>query len=81
MADLHTATTTVRVRRTTRDALNDAAQASGTTADAVIAAGLRALRRERLRKQYEMDARRAGDDPLDRAEVQAALRDLTGEDV
>jgi hypothetical protein len=73
-------TTTVRVRRDTREALNTEVAQSGTTADAVIAAGLRALRRERLRREWERDARLAGEDPEDRAEIAAAIRDLVGDD-
>jgi hypothetical protein len=73
-------TTTVRVRKETREALNTEVTQSGTTADAVIAAGLRALRRERLRREWERDARLAGEDAEDRAEVAAAIRDLAGDD-
>lgn len=73
------ATTTVRVRTSTRSALNAVAERDGTSADEVISAGLRALDRERKRGEYEADARRIAADPVDRAEVAAALRDLLGE--
>lgn len=73
------ATTTVRVRTSTRSALNALAERDGTSADEVINAGLEALDRERKRKKYEADARRVAADPEDRAEVAAALRDLLGE--
>jgi len=72
-------TTTVRVRTSTRLALNELAERDGTTTDEVINAGLQALDRERKRRQYEADARRLAADPEDRAEVAAALRDVLGE--
>lgn len=73
------ATTTVRVRTSTRSALNALAELDGSSADDDINAGLQALERERKRRQYEADARRIAADPEDRAEVAAALRDLLGE--
>lgn len=71
-------TTTVRVRRTTRDRLNDLSAQRGASVDELITEGLEALERERWRHQAEADARRLGADPGDRAEVAAALHDLTG---
>lgn len=73
------ATTTVRVQTSTRSALRALAERDGTSTDEVINSGLRALERERMRRQYEADARRIAADPADRAEVAAALRDLLGE--
>jgi len=73
-------TTTVRVRTGTREALNQEVAESGTTADAVISAGLKALRRERRRREFERDSRLAGANAEDRAEVAAAIRDLVGND-
>lgn len=58
--------------------MNALAERDGTSADEVINAGLRALDRERKRREYEADARRIAADPEDRAEVAAALRDLLG---
>lgn len=72
--------TTVRVRAKTREILNEEVARADSTADAVIAAGLRALRRERFRRQLEFDARLAGQDEGDKAEVAAAIRDLVGDD-
>ncbi|MDQ3112504.1 MAG: hypothetical protein M3Q84_00165 [Actinomycetota bacterium] len=73
------ATTTVRVQTSTRSALKALAERDGTSTDEVINAGLRALDRERKRRQYEADARRIAADPKDRAEVAAALREVLGE--
>lgn len=72
-------TTTVRVQTSTRSALKTLAERDGTSTDEVINAGLRALDRERKRRQHEADARRLAADPEDRAEVAAALRDVLGE--
>jgi hypothetical protein len=70
--------TTVRVRRATRDRLNRLSAQRGASVDELITEGLEALERERWRRQAEADARRLGADPADRAEVAAALHDLTG---
>jgi hypothetical protein len=70
--------TTVRVRRSTRDRLNRLSAQRGASVDELITEGLEALERERWRRQAEADARRLGADPDDRAEVAAALSDLTG---
>jgi hypothetical protein len=72
-------TTTVRVAMSTREHLNRISAASGETVDATIQRGLRLIEREARRKQAEIDARAASADPDDRAEVAAAIRDLTGE--
>jgi|1186.fasta_scaffold56478_2 hypothetical protein len=73
-----TDSTTVRVRRATRDRLNQLSAQRGASVDELISEGLEALERERWRRQAETDARRLAADPLDRAEVAAALQDLTG---
>jgi hypothetical protein len=73
-------TTTVRVPTSTRKAMNLEVATSGTTADAVISAGLHALRRDRLRREWERDSRLAGANAQDRAEVAAALHGLVGDD-
>lgn len=70
--------TTVRVRRATRDRLNALSAQRGASVDELITDGLEALEREQLRRRAELDARRLADDAADRAEVAAALRDLTG---
>ena len=72
-------TTTVRVGRATRDQLNKISAASGETVDSTIQRGLHLIELEARRKQAEIDARRLGNDPADRAEVRAAIRDLVGE--
>jgi hypothetical protein len=72
-------TTTVRVGRATRDHLNRISAARGETVDTTIQRGLRLIELEARRKQAEIDARRLAADPADRAEVQAAIRDLVGE--
>jgi predicted transcriptional regulator len=72
-------TTTVRVATSTREHLNRISAASGETVDATIQRGLRLIEREQWRKQAEIDARAAAADADDRAEVAAAIRDLTGE--
>lgn len=72
-------TTTVRVRRRTHAALAQEAATSSCSTDEVIDAGLKALQRERIRRQMEQEARQVAADPADRAEVAAALRDLLGE--
>lgn len=71
--------TTVRVRRSTRDRVNKLAAQRGATVDELILEGLDALERERWRRQAEADARRLSEDPADRAEVSAAIADLTGQ--
>ncbi len=81
MATTHgTSTTTVRVSLGTRETLNQVAAATGRSVDVIIAAGLRALRREQKRKEWEAEARLAGNDLEDRAEVAAALAELRGDD-
>jgi uncharacterized membrane protein len=72
-------TTTVRVSTSTREHLNKISSTAGETVDTTIQRGLRLIEREARRKQAEIDARAAGADPADRAEVAAAIWDLTGE--
>ncbi|MGW6131042.1 hypothetical protein ACWFNE_13535 [Cellulomonas sp. NPDC055163] len=72
------ATTTVRVRTTTRDELNALSAERGVPVEAVIRDGIALLRREQWRRQAEIDARAAAADPQDRAEVASALSDLHG---
>lgn len=72
-------TTTVRVKRSTHEALSAAARKHAVSADEVITAGLQALAREEKRRACEQAARRLGSDPDDRAEVAAAIRDVLSE--
>jgi hypothetical protein len=74
-----TDSTTIRVSRRTHEAVTAHARESGTSADEVISAALQALDWERRRRQAEEDAWRLANDPEDRAELAAAIRDLTGE--
>lgn len=69
-------TTTVRVRRSTREALAARGAILGQTVDDVIQAGLAALERDELRRQAEADARRLAHDESDRAEVRAVQADM-----
>lgn len=69
----------MRVATSTREHLNRVSTESGETVDATIRRGLRLIEREAWRKQAEIDARAASADPDDRAEVAAAIRELTGE--
>lgn len=69
-------TTTVRVRRSTREALAARGAILGQTVDDVIQAGLAALERDELRRQAEADARRLARDESDRAEVRAVQADM-----
>ena len=71
--------TTIRVSRRTHETITSYARDSGLSADGAIAAAFEALDEERIRRQYEADARRLAGDPEDRAEVAAAIRDLLGE--
>lgn len=70
--------TTVRVRASTRDALNELSAERNEPVEAVIAEGIAALRREQWRRQAELDSRAAAADPADRAEIASVLRDLAG---
>ena len=70
--------TTVRVSRETRDEIRRLAAEQGTTADQVLARALRLTRWEALRAQAEREIAEGAADPADRAEVAAAVRDLTG---
>ena len=70
--------TTVRVRTSTRDALNALSAERNEPVEAVISEGIALLRREQWRRQAEIDSRAAAADPADRAEVASVLRDLHG---
>lgn len=72
-------TTTVRVGRVTRDHLNRISAASGETVDTVIQRALRMLELEGRRQLAVEQSRALADDPQDRAEVRAAIRDALGE--
>jgi hypothetical protein len=74
-----TDTTTIRVSRRTHEAVTAHARESGRSADEVISAALRALEWEERRRQAEEDAWRLAQDPEDRAEVAAAIREALGE--
>ncbi len=69
-------TTTVRVRRTTREALAARGALQGQTVDDVIRQGLAAIEWEEMRRQAEADARRLAHDPQDLAEVRAVQADM-----
>ena len=71
-------TTTVRVRVSTRDALNALSDERSEPADTIIREGIALIRREQWRRQAELDARAVGADPTDRAEVASVLADLLG---
>ncbi|MGF1645488.1 MAG: hypothetical protein ACFCVF_00970 [Kineosporiaceae bacterium] len=73
------ATTTVRVRTETRDRLNRLAASRHETVDQLIDRGLSLVERDAWRRIAESDARRVAADAEDRAEVRAAIRELTGE--
>lgn len=70
--------TTVRVSRETRDEVRRLAAERGVSADHVLAEALRLTRWEALRRQAEREIAEAAADPADRAEVAAAVRELTG---
>ena len=72
-------TTTVRVTKATRDHLNRVSTERGETVDATIEASLQLLAREQWRRTAELDARSAGLDAEDQAELRAAMADLAGE--
>jgi predicted transcriptional regulator len=72
-------TTTVRVRTETRDRLNRLAASRNETVDQLIDRGLSLVERDTWRRVAEADARRVATDAEDRAEVRAAIRELTGE--
>ena len=72
------ATTTVRVRASTRDELNRLSEERGSPVEAIISEGLALLRREERRRLAQAEAAVAAGDPADRTEVAAALRDLHG---
>lgn len=71
-------TTTVRVKTSTRDALNALSAERAVSVEAVIQEGIVLLRREAWCRQAEIDARAAANDPSDRAEVASILHDLVG---
>ena len=71
--------TSMRLSVHTRDAVNKLAAERGVTADRAVAEAIQAVRDEEWRRQAEREALEMAGDPLDRAEVAAALRDLGGE--
>jgi hypothetical protein len=72
-------TTTVRVAKATREHLNRLSAARGESVDSTIQRGLRLIELEDRRRQAESEARVLAADSVDRAEIAAAIRDLTGE--
>ena len=70
--------TTVRVSRETRDEVRRLAAERGVSADQVLAEALRLTRWEALRRRAELEIAEAAADPADRAELAAAVRELTG---
>jgi hypothetical protein len=70
--------TTVRVSRQTRDEVRRLAAERGLSADQVLAEALRLTRWEALRRRAEREIVEAAADPADRAELAAAVRELTG---
>jgi hypothetical protein len=70
--------TTVRVSRQTRDEVRRLAAERGLSADQVLAEALRLTRWEALRRRAEREIAEAAADPADRAELAAAVRELTG---
>ena len=72
------ASTTVRLRTTTHEALSTVMRQRGWSADRVIAEGLDVLAREERRRRFEADAHALAADPEDRAEGAAAIADVTG---
>jgi hypothetical protein len=70
--------TTVRVSRETRDEVRRLAAERGVSADQVLAEALRLTRWEALRRQADSEIAEAAADPADRAELAAAVRELTG---
>src|SRR4051812_10155351 len=75
-----TGQTTVRLSIHTRDALNKLAAERGITADRAIVEAIQAVRDEEWRRRAEREMLEAAKDPLYRAEIAAAIRDLTGDD-
>jgi hypothetical protein len=69
----------MRISTHTRDEVNRLAAERGVTADRAVAEAIQALRDEEWRRQAERETLEMAQDPLDRAEVAAALRDLGGE--
>lgn len=71
-------TTTVRVGRATRDQLNRVSSESGETVDAVIRRALEIMEIEHRRRVAEQQGRDLANDPADKAEVLAAIREAQG---
>ena len=71
--------TTIRVSRRTHAAVVAEAQETGKSADEVISGALHLLEWERRRRQAEKDSWRLANDPEDRAELAAAIREALGE--
>lgn len=73
-----TATTTVRVKSTTRDKIAEYGSEHDLTADEVILAGIKALEWEKLRKRAEWEATILSHDPEYIAEIRQVQEDLHG---
>ncbi|MGL5811384.1 MAG: hypothetical protein ACRCYQ_15700 [Nocardioides sp.] len=71
-----TATTTVKVRTSTRDLLLTIGAARHQSADQVIVAALAAMRRDERRQVAAAEARAIANDPVDLAEVRAIQADI-----
>jgi len=69
-------TTTVKVRRSTRDLLLEIGAARHESADQVIVAALAAMSRDERRRIAAAEARAIKDDPVDLAEVRAIQQDI-----
>ncbi len=71
-------TTTVKVHTSTRDLLLELGAARRQSADQVICAALKAMKRDERRSVAAAEARAIKDDPQDRAEIEAIHQDLAG---
>lgn len=69
-------TTTVKVRRSTRDLILKVGASRHESADQVIVAALAAMSRDERRRIAEAEARAIKDDPADLAEVRAIQQDM-----
>ncbi|NJC21356.1 hypothetical protein BJ994_000432 [Arthrobacter pigmenti] len=69
-------TTTVKVRRSTRDLLLQVGAARRESADQVIVAALAAMHRDERRRIAAAEARAVKDDPADLAEVRAIQQEM-----
>lgn len=69
-------TTTVKVRRSTRDLLLKVGASRQESADQVIVAALDAMSRDERRRIAAAEARAVNNDPADLAEVRAIQQDI-----